>query len=167
MEELCAMIRTQDNYPSRCDLQPLRSVSVQRRAEILPEPGRPAQTTPVEETAFCTDPQRASGASTRRRWPNGRNPRPAGLTFSPFGPNPIGGCFNRCCKKESWGHDRISEDPRPAPAGPTLPPLKSPLYVEVKHHLYTSIQPALTEIPAENRPWSTIYRTPSPHFKPW
>jgi len=32
-EEFCAMIRAQDNYPSRSDLQSLRSVSVQRRAE--------------------------------------------------------------------------------------------------------------------------------------
>jgi len=37
-EEFYAMIRAQDNYPSRSDLQPLRSVSVQRRAEKLPEP---------------------------------------------------------------------------------------------------------------------------------
>ena len=79
IEEFCAMIRAQDNHPSKSDLQPLRSVSVQQRAEIPPEPGRPAQTTPVEETVFCTDPQRASGASTRRRWPNGRNPRQASL----------------------------------------------------------------------------------------
>ena len=130
MEELCAMIRAQDNYPSRSDPLLLRSVSVQRRAERLPEPGRPTQEISVEQTAFCTDLQRTSGASTRRRWPNGRNPRPAGLTFSPFGPNPIGGCFNRRCKKESWGHIQISEDPRPA--GPTLKPLKSPFRVEFK-----------------------------------
>ena len=42
-EEFCAMIRAQDNYPSRSDLQSLRSVSVQRRAEKLPEPGHPAE----------------------------------------------------------------------------------------------------------------------------
>ena len=78
-EEFCAMIRAQDNHPSRSDLQLLRSVSVQRRAERLLEPGRPAQGMSVEQTAFCTDLQRASGASTRRRWPNSRNPRPAGL----------------------------------------------------------------------------------------
>ena len=41
-EEFCAMIRAQDNYPSRSDLQSLRNVSVQQRAEIPPEPGRPA-----------------------------------------------------------------------------------------------------------------------------
>src|SRR6185369_4110196 len=35
MEEFCAMIRAQDNYPSRSDHQLLRSVSVQRRAEDL------------------------------------------------------------------------------------------------------------------------------------
>ena len=82
-EEFCAMIRAQDNYPSRRDLQPLRSVSVQWRAERLLEPGRPAQTTSVEETTFCTDLQRASGASTQRRWTNDGDPRPAGLGFPP------------------------------------------------------------------------------------
>ena len=51
-KQFCAMIRAQDNYPSRSDLQPLRSVSVQRRAERLPELGRPAQEMPVEQTAF-------------------------------------------------------------------------------------------------------------------
>ena len=78
-EESCAMIRAQDNYPSRSDLQLLRIMSVQRRAEKLPEPGRPAQEMSVEETAFCTDLQRASGASTRRLWTNGGDHRPAGL----------------------------------------------------------------------------------------
>ena len=73
------MIRAQDNYPSRSDLQPLRIVSVQRRAKKLPEPGRPAQEMSVEETAFCTDLQRASGASTRRRWTNDGDHRLAGL----------------------------------------------------------------------------------------
>ena len=41
-EEFCAMIRAQDIYASKSDLQPLRSVSVQRRAEMPPEPGRQA-----------------------------------------------------------------------------------------------------------------------------
>ena len=76
-EEFCAMIRAQDNYPSRSDLQPLRSVSVQRRAESLPEPGHPAQTMSVWRMAFCTDYQGASGASNRRRWTDGMTPRPA------------------------------------------------------------------------------------------
>ena len=40
MEESCAMIRAQDIYPSRSDLEPLRSVLVQWRAEMPPEPGR-------------------------------------------------------------------------------------------------------------------------------
>jgi len=78
-EEFFAIIRAQDNYPSRSDLQPLRSVSVQWRAKRLPELGRPAQEMSVEETAFCTDLQRASGASTRRRWTNDGDHRPAGL----------------------------------------------------------------------------------------
>jgi hypothetical protein len=42
-EEFCVMIIAQDNHSSRSDLQPLRSVSVQWRAEIPLEPGRPAQ----------------------------------------------------------------------------------------------------------------------------
>ena len=79
IEEFCAMIRAQDNYPSRSDLQLLRSVSVQRRAKRLPELGRLAQEMSVEETAFCADLQRASGVSTRRRWTNGGDHRLAGL----------------------------------------------------------------------------------------
>ena len=82
MEGFYAMIREQDNYPSRSDLQPLRSMLVQRRAERLPELGCPAQEMSVEESPFCTDLQRASGASTRRRWPNCRDPSPAGLGSS-------------------------------------------------------------------------------------
>jgi len=41
-EEFCARIIAQGNHPSRSDLQPLRSVLVQQRAEIPPEPGRRA-----------------------------------------------------------------------------------------------------------------------------
>ena len=41
-EEFCVMIRAQDNHPSRSDLLPLRSVSMQRRAKIPPESSRPA-----------------------------------------------------------------------------------------------------------------------------
>jgi len=37
---ILAMIREQDNYPSMSTLRPLRSMSVQRRAEMPPEPGR-------------------------------------------------------------------------------------------------------------------------------
>ena len=121
MEEFCDMIRAQDNHPSRSDLQLLRSVSVQWRAERLPEPGRPAQEMSVEQTTFCTDLQRASGASTRRWWPNGRNPRPANLGEAGqphfFTIWTKSNCVNRRCKKESWGHIRISEDPRPAGLG--------------------------------------------------
>jgi hypothetical protein len=42
IEESWAMIRAKDMYPSRSDLQPLRSVTVQWRPEKPPEPGRPA-----------------------------------------------------------------------------------------------------------------------------
>ena len=128
-----AMIRAQTSTPSRMDLWPERIVSVQRRAEMLPELGRPAQEMSVEQTAFCTDLQRASGASNRRRWIGGVTPRPAGLG-------------------EAAKPDFVT--PRVQPLrGSQAPPL-------------TSVQLALPEIPAENRPWSTIYRTPSPHFKP-
>ena len=88
VEEFCAMIRAQDNYPSRSDLQPLRSVSMQWRAKKLPEPGRSAQEMSVEETAFCTNLQRASGASNRRWWTGGVSPRPAGLREAAR-PNPV------------------------------------------------------------------------------
>ena len=84
-EEFYATIRAQDNYPSRSDPLLLRSMSVQRRAERLPEPGRPTQEISVEQTAFCTDLQRASGASIRRRCSSGGIPRPAGLG-RPAGP---------------------------------------------------------------------------------
>ena len=50
------MIRAQDNYPSRSDLQLLRSVAVQWRANKLPEPGRPAQGMSVEQTTFLHRP---------------------------------------------------------------------------------------------------------------
>jgi hypothetical protein len=54
-EESYAMIRAQDDYPSRSDIQPLRSVSVQQRAKNPPEPGRPIQETSIEQTARSTD----------------------------------------------------------------------------------------------------------------
>ena len=41
-------------------------------------------------------------------WP--ASPRPAGLTFRPIGPNQVGGCSNRHCKKEYWAFDRRSVD---------------------------------------------------------
>ena len=73
------MIRAQDDYPFRSDLQPLRSVSVQRRAEKPLEPGRPAQKTSVEQTARSTDLLMRLEPSTRSRWPGGATPRLAGL----------------------------------------------------------------------------------------
>ena len=83
-----AMIRAQMSTPSRNDLWPERIVLVQQRAERLPEPGHPAQEMLVEQTAFCTDLQRASGESIRRRCLSGGIPRPAGPTSqrlkSPF-----------------------------------------------------------------------------------
>ena len=74
-----AMIRAQTSTPSRMNPWPEGIVSVQRRVKMLPELGCPAQEMSVEQTAFCTDLQRASGVSTRRRWTNGGDHRPAGL----------------------------------------------------------------------------------------
>ena len=47
VKDFCAMIIAQDVYPSRNDLWPWRIVSVQRRAEKPPEPGRPAPIRPL------------------------------------------------------------------------------------------------------------------------
>jgi hypothetical protein len=63
--------------------------------------------------------------------------------------------------RRRWWPDGHS--PRPAglgwPAGPTMQPLRSRLLVEVKHNCHSCVPPALTEIPARNRPWSAINRT--------
>ena len=44
-----------------------------------PEGGRPARTCLLSGNASYTDSRRQSGTSTQRRWPDGQNPRPAGL----------------------------------------------------------------------------------------
>ena len=81
-EESWSTIREQDMYLSRSDFQPLRSVTVQQRAEMPPEPGRSAQENVVGQTARSTDLQRASGASTQWRCKFDGDPSPAGLTLS-------------------------------------------------------------------------------------
>jgi len=44
-----------------------------------PEGGRPAWPCLLSGNASYTDSRRQSGTSTQRRWPDGQNPRPAGL----------------------------------------------------------------------------------------
>ena len=61
------------------------ATSVQQRAERSqreadwPPLGRPAWTCLLSSNASYTDSRKQSGTSTQRRWPDGQNPRPAGL----------------------------------------------------------------------------------------
>ena len=68
--------------------------------------------------------------------------------------------------REVGGHV-VPPPGRPAkwrPPGPTFQRLVISLRMEVKHSCYSCLQPALPELTAENRPWSAINRTPSPHL---
>jgi hypothetical protein len=65
------------HLPGRSQASTSNVGAIEGREE--PEGGRPAWTCLLSGNASYTDSRRQSGTSTQRRWPDGQNPRPAGL----------------------------------------------------------------------------------------
>ena len=61
-----------------------RRASTRQREVGQPPLGRPSWPCLRSSYARNTDPRRRSGASRRRRWPDGHTPRPAGPTWRPL-----------------------------------------------------------------------------------
>ena len=59
--------------------RPLATLVQQRAERSQREAGRPAWTCLLSGNASYTDSRRQSGTPTQRRWPDGQNPRPAGI----------------------------------------------------------------------------------------